>query len=364
MTKRMGPGDVPQNSPVQMVPDSPVPVSAEEWKAAMDNHPLMVLDNPDEDHIAAVAHALQGLRAPFPGERIEKLPKPLWKGAWDGERKGNCSECGGYHVLANTIHLDYVGHANATDRILEVDPFWDWEPMALTPEGLPLFDRSGGLWIKLTICGVTRLGYGDGNSVKEVIGDAIRNAAMRFGLALDLWAKINLHEERNPGDGPTQPRSNRPASNSGQASARHQDERVAPTNPSRAPNQDALDELLSICTENGLDPRAVEATYNDKYAPPRLTQAHEDDIRNYAALILDQLEGPPDAGAQPVGDDAGVAEPVSDDTSDEAQAGPEVRNQPADERAGGVGEVAPAEPAPAVDPEDTSDVEKKPDEAF
>jgi hypothetical protein len=42
------------------------------------------------------------------------------------------------------------------------------------------------------------LGYGDAagkkgpNAVKEAIGDAIRNAAMRRGVALDLWAKENI----------------------------------------------------------------------------------------------------------------------------------------------------------------------------
>src|SRR5690606_32615245 len=44
------------------------------------------------------------------------------------------------------------------------------------------------------ICGVTRIGVGDGKSAKECIGDAIRNAAMRFGVALDLWAKEALVE--------------------------------------------------------------------------------------------------------------------------------------------------------------------------
>jgi hypothetical protein len=45
----------------------------------------------------------------------------------------------------------------------------------------------------LTIAGVTRLGYGhaDGkqgpDAVKETIGDALRNAGMRFGVGLDLW---------------------------------------------------------------------------------------------------------------------------------------------------------------------------------
>lgn len=109
------------------------------------------------------------LRKPFPKESIGKLPK------------------GG-------TMLDYVGHAAVTDRLLTVDPEWSWEPLALGPDGLPALDRSGNLWIKLTICGVTRLGVGDGKSSKECIGDAIRNAAMRFGVALDLWAKENLVE--------------------------------------------------------------------------------------------------------------------------------------------------------------------------
>ena len=104
------------------------------------------------------------LRKPFPRESIGKLPK------------------GG-------MQLDYVGHAAVTDRLLTVDPAWTWEPMALTSEGLPALDRAGNLWIRLTVCGVTRVGVGDGKSTKELVGDAIRNAAMRFGVALDLWSK-------------------------------------------------------------------------------------------------------------------------------------------------------------------------------
>lgn len=107
------------------------------------------------------------LRAPFPPEAIGKLPK------------------GG-------AMLDFVGHAATTDRLLQVDPEWTWEPFAVDADGLPLV-KGGGLWIRLTICGVTRPGFGDGTSTKEMIGDAIRNAAMRFGVALDLWTKEDLH---------------------------------------------------------------------------------------------------------------------------------------------------------------------------
>jgi hypothetical protein len=109
------------------------------------------------------------LRAPFRPDQIGKIPK-------------------------GKLKLDYVGHADVTDRLLQVDPLWTWEPVAFGANGLPAIDVDG-LWIKLTICGVTRYGFGDAghstgpNAVKEMIGDAIRNAAMRFGVALDLWSK-------------------------------------------------------------------------------------------------------------------------------------------------------------------------------
>lgn len=125
---------------------------------------------------------LAELRKPFPENQISYLPK------------------GG-------VKLAYVGHAALTDRLLDVDPEWSWEPLAIGPDGLPVIDADGGMWIKLTVCGVTRLGYGDaqgkkgGNATKERIGDALRNAAMRFGAALDLWHKGDLHadaEEEEP----------------------------------------------------------------------------------------------------------------------------------------------------------------------
>lgn len=124
------------------------------------------------------------LREPFPVDQIGKLPKPYKA----DNPKGNCNQCGGYHGLP-AAHLDFVGHADLTARLLDADPHWTWEPFATDDQGLPAFDRQGNLWIRLTVCSVTRVGVGDGKSVKECIGDALRNAAMRFGAALDLWAK-------------------------------------------------------------------------------------------------------------------------------------------------------------------------------
>jgi hypothetical protein len=141
------------------------------------------------------------LRAAFPAEKIGKLPRVTCglcrdsrDRSCDKHTKAKCTECGAWITPAH-IHLDFVGHADATDRFLEVDPDWTWEPFALDPRGLPAFDDNGGIWIRLTIAGTTRIGYGDAdgkkgaNAVKEAIGDALRNAGLRFGVALDLWRK-------------------------------------------------------------------------------------------------------------------------------------------------------------------------------
>jgi len=144
------------------------------------------------------------LRKPFDKSQISKLPKPTKQQTEivrnDFKQGIRCQLCGAWHHK-DVVHLDYVGHAALTNRLLECDPDWNWEPLAVNDKGLPQYDSIDGLWIKLTVCGVTRLGYGDaqgksgGDAIKEMIGDALRNAAMRFGAALDLWSKADLHAE-------------------------------------------------------------------------------------------------------------------------------------------------------------------------
>lgn len=170
---------------------------------------------------------LELLRQPVPAENIGKLPRVTCRDCSKNScndkthRKEKCRECGAY-VSNKHIHLDYVGHAETTDRLLEADLEWAWEPFALDDDGLPKFDQFGGLWIRMTVCGVTRVGYGSaenggfkakGDLVKEVIGDAIRNAAMRFGVALNLWAKTELHaaEHDEPEQEAPKPRARKTA---------------------------------------------------------------------------------------------------------------------------------------------------------
>ena len=181
---------------------------------ATDPRQIDLVDNPPERRTgstvsalplsAAQRDALTLLRAPFEQHQISMKPQPT-KQQTDEVRadytKGiRCDLCGGWHH-PKVAHLAYVGHAALTHRLLDADPFWTWEPMALNEQGLPAVDADGGMWIRLTVCGMTRLGYGDAqektgpNAVKERIGDALRNAGMRFGMALDLWHKGVLEME-------------------------------------------------------------------------------------------------------------------------------------------------------------------------
>jgi hypothetical protein len=163
------------------------------------------------------------LRAPFPPDVVGKLPR-IWCGncrnsstkACDKHRKVKCQGCRN-NITEAHLHLDYIGHAEATDRLLQADPLWSWEPFAVDAAGLPAIDAMGGLWIRLTVAGVTRIGYGDAggkkgtDAVKEIIGDAIRNAAMRFGVALDLWgATFKEDDEPAVQDSRDEPRPTTP----------------------------------------------------------------------------------------------------------------------------------------------------------
>lgn len=157
-----------------------------------------------------VTERLAQLREPFPPAAVGQLPKiscsDCSKRTCTKHSKAKCKVCDNWITSAH-VHLDYVGHAAVTDRLLKVDPEWTWEPLALTDKGLPVIE-GGALWIKLTVCGVTRLGVGDASgkngpdAMKEMIGDALRNAAMRFGVAIDLWSKGDLQVESEPEPAP------------------------------------------------------------------------------------------------------------------------------------------------------------------
>jgi hypothetical protein len=136
-----------------------------------------------------------------PAETIAKLPKPTRRDA----DKGRCNECGGWHGLP-AVHLDYMGHADVTLALLDVDPRWTLDPVC-DDNGLPIISDVGGrlrMWAHLTVLGHTRMCVGTcpntkGEPEKELLGDALRNGAMRFGIGTRLWSKA---EGVDPGADP------------------------------------------------------------------------------------------------------------------------------------------------------------------
>jgi hypothetical protein len=95
-------------------------------------------------------------------------------------------------------NLVYMGHAEVTLALIDADPQWTWEPVAMDLEtGGPRIIQDGNLlilWGYLTVCGVRRLCVGTcearkAEHSKELVGDLLRNGAMRFGIGTKLWSK-------------------------------------------------------------------------------------------------------------------------------------------------------------------------------
>ena len=99
-------------------------------------------------------------------------------------------------IPRNGINLAYVSHAEITRILIEIDPMWNWQPVAWQ-DGRPATHEANGMitmWGTLTLLGKDLIGVGSVRSdkpdyEKELVGDFLRNAAMRFGICLSLWTK-------------------------------------------------------------------------------------------------------------------------------------------------------------------------------
>jgi hypothetical protein len=92
--------------------------------------------------------------------------------------------------------LDFVGHADITRILIEVDPHWRLVPIAWE-NGRPavnIVNDMATMWFEMTLLGQARLAIGTAKANspdldKVLYGDALRNGAMRFGIGLSLWTK-------------------------------------------------------------------------------------------------------------------------------------------------------------------------------
>ena len=100
------------------------------------------------------------------------------------------------------VTLDFVGHADITRILIQIDPYWTIEPVTFDDAGLPARTKVGnmiqaGFWMtvlghrRYCVCSVEERKQDIG---KELVSDAIRNGAMRFGVALHLWTKAEWED--------------------------------------------------------------------------------------------------------------------------------------------------------------------------
>jgi hypothetical protein len=118
------------------------------------------------------------LRAPF--ANVQHVTK-TWTDKNTGQRK--------------SVTLDYISHAVVTNRLLTVDPSFSFEPL-LDATGFPIVVDKGlaggdevGVWGRLTILEAATVEFCSGKDLMDAYSRCLCRAAMRRGVALDLWIK-------------------------------------------------------------------------------------------------------------------------------------------------------------------------------
>jgi len=146
------------------------------------------------------------------------------------------------------IQLDFVGHAEINRILIDIDPMWSWEPCGWD-NGRPAIHEANGMavmWGKLTILDKTMLGVGSVRSDKpdldkELIGDFLRNASMRFGICLSLWSKSEWDDKSAVAGKP----------HAGKAVASTVTDDTAPLTKTQ------VKQFVDACEKAGLTPNAV-----------------------------------------------------------------------------------------------------------
>ena len=160
--------------------------------------------------------------------------------------------------------LDFVGHADITRILLEIDPTWRWVPIAWD-NGRPAIHVENGIatmWGELTVLGQARLGVGSVRADKqeldkELVGDFLRNAAMRFGICLSLWTKQEWEDLGG------KPSSVTPARNTGQRAVSSQP--AEPVDTDAPLTQEQIEAFNGACSKAELSPVGVYKKANVKF---------------------------------------------------------------------------------------------------
>ena len=154
--------------------------------------------------------------------------------------------------------LDFVGHADITRILIEIDPHWRLVPIAWD-NGRPamnIVNDMATMWFELTLLGTSRLAIGTAKANafdldKQLYGDALRNGAMRFGISLNLWTK-NEWEDLDHNPAPSKPAA-RPAHPAPTAGAKPKPKTLT------ALSDEQVNQFNAACETKGVDPKVVAA---------------------------------------------------------------------------------------------------------
>ena len=153
--------------------------------------------------------------------------------------------------------LDFVGHADITRILIEIDPHWRLVPIAWD-NGRPamnIINDMATMWFELTLLGTSRLAIGSAKSNapdldKVLYGDALRNGAMRFGISLNLWTK-NEWEDLDHNPTPVKARPSAPTSAPEQAPKQSKPKTMTPVSEAQ------INQFNAACEAKGISPLAV-----------------------------------------------------------------------------------------------------------
>lgn len=154
--------------------------------------------------------------------------------------------------------LDFVGHADITRILIEIDPHWRLVPIAWE-NGRPavnIVNDMATMWFEMTLLGQARLAIGTAkaNSMdldKVLYGDALRNGAMRFGIGLSLWTK----QEWNDLDHYQQ--SSPPITNKTIGNRPTDAKPIAKSSPTSPLSVEQIAQFQAACEKAGLDMEEV-----------------------------------------------------------------------------------------------------------
>lgn len=155
--------------------------------------------------------------------------------------------------------LDFVGHADITKILIEIDPMWWWEP-AGWDNGRPAIHVVNGMavmWghlyvLNKQILGVGTVKHDKADLDKELVGDFLRNAAMRFGICLSLWTKQEWEGQEVAG------KAQGVIPSSGlRTTGKAQVPTPSPVTANTALSKEQLDQFFAACAKASIQPLTV-----------------------------------------------------------------------------------------------------------